>query len=159
MQLSHADVRRVLEILEQSRHLDHIEITLGDYTLKAGKTPADPAPRQVQADETALPQQIEPPAPGPGKPVVSAEIPDGMIAIRAPMAGTFYTTPSPQEPAFVSDGCVVKKGDTLCLVEVMKMFNTIATPDAGVIHHIVAVHGQPVARDAILMIINPGTPE
>jgi biotin carboxyl carrier protein len=53
----------------------------------------------------------------------------------------------------------VKKGDTLCLVEVMKMFNTIAAPDAGIIHCVVAVHGQPVAMDAILMIINPGTPE
>lgn len=158
MQLSHADVRRILEILAHARHLDHIEITLGDYTLKAGKSPVAAAPVAATTDAPALPPQSQPPAPTAENPATPAEIPDGMIAIRAPMAGTFYTTPSPQDPAFVSAGSAVKKGDTLCLVEVMKMFNTISAPDAGIIHRIIAVHGQPVAMDAVLMIVNPGTP-
>ncbi len=71
------------------------------------------------------------------------------------MAGTFYATPSPDEPPFVSEGSIVTKGDTLCLVDVMKMFNAIAAPIAGRVHRITAAHGTPVATGDLLMILAP----
>ena len=160
MGLTHGDVRRILEILDRAMHLDHVEITLGDFVLRAGKTPLRPA----QASPP-LPAGSEPatPAADASRPAEAraaatrpaVEIPEGAQVVRAPMAGTFYLKPSPDAPDFVTEGAQVAEGDTLCLVEVMKMFNSIAAPCAGRVLSIVAEHGSPVQTGDILMILAP----
>ncbi len=154
MSLTHEDVRRILEILDKARDLDFLELSLGKYRLRAARNGALPdgaPPAPVAPTEAAsLEAPAEPPAPA-----TPAQIPAGMQAIRAPMAGTFYATPSPDEPPFVREGSLVAKGDTLCLVEVMKMFNSIAAPIAGRVHRIAAAHGTPVATGDVLMILAP----
>ena len=156
MGLTHRDVRRILELLEQAKHLDHVEITLGEYVLRAGKSPlrnasASAVPAAPAASATAAPVS----AGAPARAEPPAEIPEGAQAVRAPMAGTFYLKPSPDEPDFVTEGAQVAEGDTLCLVEVMKMFNSIAAPCAGRVLSIVAEHGAPVQTGDILMILAP----
>ena len=79
----------------------------------------------------------------------------GLLAVRAPMVGTFYATPSPGEPPFVSEGDEVEEGQTLCLIEVMKLFNEIPSPAAGTVKRIVAQHGEGVEYDEMLMEIEP----
>lgn len=79
----------------------------------------------------------------------------GLLVVRAPMVGTFYATPSPGAPSFVSEGDEVEEGQTLCLIEVMKLFNEIPSPAAGIVRRILVEHGKGVEYDEILMEIEP----
>jgi acetyl-CoA carboxylase biotin carboxyl carrier protein len=80
---------------------------------------------------------------------------DGYIAVRAPMVGTFYRRPSPQEQPFVEIGQRVKAGDALCLIEVMKLFTTIPSPGDGVIETIAVADAAPVEFNQLLVVIKP----
>ncbi len=180
MGLTHEDVRRILDILKHSRHLSYVEITLGDYVLRASKTPlVSPslAAPDATSDQTQNPVPTVAPdleknqktggaeAPESGEvssqpgataaPPPETDIPAGMVAVKAPMAGTFYLRPSPDEPPFVAEGESVSEGETLCLVEVMKMFHSIPAPRGGHVHRILATHGRPVAMGQVLMILAP----
>jgi acetyl-CoA carboxylase biotin carboxyl carrier protein len=84
--------------------------------------------------------------------VAKNEIPAGHT-IRSPMVGTFYRAPSPGATPFVQEGQSVKKGDTLCIVEAMKMLNQIEADRAGVVAKILVENGQPVEFDQPLFII------
>ncbi len=75
--------------------------------------------------------------------------------MRAPMVGTFYRRPSPQEPVFVEVGQKVSKGQPLCLIEVMKLFTTIEAPVAGTVEAIVADDGALVEFDQLLFHVRP----
>ncbi len=77
------------------------------------------------------------------------------VEVRAPMVGTAYMAPQPSAPNFVSEGAVVKNGDTLMIVEAMKVMNPIVAPCAGKIVSISVDNGQPVEFDEVLMVIEP----
>jgi oxaloacetate decarboxylase alpha subunit len=79
----------------------------------------------------------------------------GLIHVRAPMVGTFYLTASPGAPPFVKEGDTVEKGQVLCIIEVMKLFNEIPSPAAGRVKRILAEHGAGVEYDQVLMEIEP----
>lgn len=79
----------------------------------------------------------------------------GLVQVRSPMVGTFYRTPSPGAPPFVEEGDEVKEGQTLCLIEVMKLFNEIPSPVNGRIKRILAEHGKGVEYDEVIMEIEP----
>ena len=90
-------------------------------------------------------------------PEALVEVPEGLIAVRAPMVGTFYLRPSPDQPPFVAVGSTVQADDTVCLVEVMKMFNTVKAEVSGTVERIVIENGKPVQHDQIVMLIKPAT--
>ncbi|MDP3561504.1 MAG: acetyl-CoA carboxylase biotin carboxyl carrier protein [Legionellaceae bacterium] len=73
--------------------------------------------------------------------------------VRSPMVGTMYTSPSPEAPVFVTVGQTVKVGDTLCIIEAMKMFNEIEADRSGVVTAILVTNGEPVEYDQPLFII------
>ncbi|MDD9918418.1 MAG: acetyl-CoA carboxylase biotin carboxyl carrier protein, partial [Rhodospirillaceae bacterium] len=75
--------------------------------------------------------------------------------VRAPMVGTFYRKPSPADPVFVETGQAVKKGDPLCLIEVMKLYTTIEAPIGGTVKAIGANDAELVAHDQVLFVIEP----
>lgn len=79
----------------------------------------------------------------------------GHVAVRAPMVGTFYRRASPEERPFVEVNQRVKKGDPLCLIEVMKLFTTIPAPADGLLEAIAAEDAAPVEFDQILFVIRP----
>ena len=90
-------------------------------------------------------------------PVAAVEAPaapklNGTV-VMSPMVGTFYRTPAPTSPAFVEVGQSVKKGDTICIVEAMKMMNHIQAESSGVIESILVENGQPVEYDQPLFTI------
>jgi len=167
MNLQHADVRRILELLDTAEHLDSLDLRIGDVVLQARKPGAAPtsalpvealAPTTAPATPAPAPAVTPPPAPAASVTVSSpalAEVPDRMIAIRAPMPGTFYRTPAPTQPPFVEEGQQIEASATLCLIEVMKMFNSVAAPAAGRVHSILVEHGQAVEHEQILMIVDP----
>ncbi|MCD5994332.1 acetyl-CoA carboxylase biotin carboxyl carrier protein [Pseudomonas sp. CDFA 602] len=145
-------VKKLIELLEESG-IDELEIREGEESVRISrhsKTPAQPyyAPAPVAAPVAA---------PAPAAAPVAAEAPsapklNGHV-VKSPMVGTFYRTPAPTSPAFVEVGQTVKKGDTICIVEAMKMMNHIQAEASGVIESILVENGQPVEFDQPLFTI------
>lgn len=157
MPLSHTDVRRILEILDSAAHLESLDLTVGEFELHARKPGASSAvrerlPRAAEPASAALATAATPAA---AAPEALSEVPAGLVAVRSPMVGTFYLRPSPDQPPFVTVGSTVKADDTVCLVEVMKMFNTVKAEAAGTVERILVDTGKPVQHDQIVMLIKP----
>jgi len=143
-------VKKLIELLEESG-IDELEIREGEESVRISrhsKTPAQqyyaPAPMPAPV---AAPVAAAPVAEAPAAPKLN-----GTVA-RSPMVGTFYRKSSPASPAFVEVGQTVKKGDTLCIVEAMKMMNHIEAETSGVIESILVEDGQPVEYDQPLFTI------
>jgi acetyl-CoA carboxylase biotin carboxyl carrier protein len=151
MALTHADVRRILDILDHAPELESLEISVGDFILRAHKRGAVVAPEPLATRGAAPAAAVQPAR----ERAAEVEVPAGMIAVRSPMVGTFYRRPKPDEPAFVEEGARVDAGAALCILEAMKLFNTVAAPVAGRVVKVAAENGQVVQRDAVLIIIEP----
>ena len=146
-------VKKLIELLEESG-IDELEIKEGEESVRISrhsKTPAQqyyaPAPMQAPA---AAPVAVAPVATvteAPAAPKLNG------FVVKSPMVGTFYRTPSPTSPACVEVGQTVKVGDTICIVEAMKMMNHIQAEKAGVIESILVENGQPVEFDQPLFTI------
>lgn len=159
MPLSHTDVRRILDILDSAENLASLDITVGEFELHARKPGAAISPEGQAAARQATPTtrataQTAAAEAAPA-PMPDADVPAGLIAVRAPMVGTFYMRPSPDQPPFITVGGTVLAGDTVCLVEVMKMFNSVKADVAGTVERIVVENGKPVQHDQIVMLIKP----
>ena len=157
MSLTHTDVTRILELLDRAAELDSLEVKLGDFVVQASK-PGAVAPDSAAVFRPAAPAspaatQVTPNAAPPAETAV--QIPEGMVAIRAPMVGTFYSSPRPGEPLFVEEGGVVEADTTVCLVEVMKMFNSVESTTRGIVHKILVRNGELVQHNQVLMLITP----
>ncbi|BBP46669.1 acetyl-CoA carboxylase biotin carboxyl carrier protein subunit [Thiosulfatimonas sediminis] len=147
-------IRKLIEIVEQSG-IAEIEIKEGEHNIRITRN-QEPiyvtAPTQMQA---AAPMQAAPMAAAPAvseaQPVVVAA-PSGHT-VKSPMVGTFYTAPAPDAAPFVKVGDKVKEGDTLCIIEAMKIMNPIESDKTGTIKHIMGVNGEPVEYDQPLYII------
>ncbi|PKH22512.1 acetyl-CoA carboxylase, biotin carboxyl carrier protein [Pseudomonas sp. 43NM1] len=146
-------VKKLIELLEESG-IDELEIKEGEESVRISrhsKTPAQqyyaPAPMHAPAP---APAAAAPDAAAPAAP--AAPVLNGTVA-RSPMVGTFYRKSSPSSPSFVEVGQTVKKGDTLCIVEAMKMMNHIEAETSGVIESILVEDGQPVEYDQPLFTI------
>ncbi len=162
MPLSHTDVRRILEILDSAAHLESLDVTIGEFELHARKPGALSAVRErpqattARAADPASAVAVNSPAvAATNAPAALTEVPPGLVAVRSPMVGTFYLRPSPDQPPFVTVGSAVQADDTVCLVEVMKMFNTVKADVAGTVERILVETGKPVQHDQIVMLIKP----
>lgn len=156
-------VREVLGLIGQT-DITEILIERGDNKLHVKRgtmiTSAQPiamAPlMQAPMAHTPLPStQIQPmfaPAPGPEGP--PAELPAGHT-VTAPMVGTYYSAPSPKDPPFVQEGDEVKSGDSIGIIEAMKMMNEIESEVSGRVARILVKNGQPVEYGQPLMVIEP----
>ncbi len=148
-------IKKLIELLEESS-LSEIEIVEGEESLRITRAVAAPA---MAPQVMAAPAPVAPaPAPAPeAAPAASGGgeeevIPDGQV-VRAPMVGTFYAASSPEAEDFVSKGQSVTVGDTLCIIEAMKMFNQIESDYSGTVVAILAENGQPVEFDQPLFVI------
>lgn len=88
-------------------------------------------------------------------PAAAAEIPSHLIKVESPIVGTFYRRPSPDSEPFVKEGQVVKKGDTLCIIEAMKLMNEIDATVSGKVEKVFLTDGQVVEYGEVLFLINP----
>ena len=152
-------IKKLIDILEES-NLAELEIKEGEESVRLSRIPkglvsaATPTGAQthVQVPTAAAPAPVSatntaPPAPAGGK-----ELPPGHV-LRSPMVGTFYASPNPESPPFVKIGQTVKIGDTLAIIEAMKMFNQIEADSAGTVVAVLASSGQPVEFDEPLFVI------
>lgn len=151
-------VKKLIELLEES-NLSELEIQEGEESVRLSRHPtgAQAAPQYLapQPQQPAPPPQAghaTQPAAGQSAPEGEAALPEGHV-IRAPMVGTFYSSPSPDADPFVTKGDTVTEGDTLCMIEAMKMFNQIEAEVSGKVAAILVDNGQPVEFDQPLFVI------
>ena len=144
------DIRKVKKLIEllESSDIAEIEIKEGEESVRIsrGSTSA-PAPIAYQA-----PAPVPAPAAAPAA-AAPAPAAESGHAIKSPMVGTFYRSPSPSSPVFVEVGKHVKAGDVVCIVEAMKMMNQIEADYAGVVEAILVEDGEPVEFDQPLIRI------
>ena len=154
-------IKKLIDLLEES-NLAEIEIKEGEESVRLARVPkggyAQPAQMVHHAPAAHVPapampmhSPVEAATGGSHKPV-GPDLPAGHV-VRAPMVGTFYTSPAPDKPAFVSIGQAVKAGDTLGIIEAMKMFNPIEADVSGTVLAIQCESGQPVEFDQPLFVI------
>ena len=149
-------IKKLIELLEESS-LSEIEIVEGEESLRitrGGMAAAPVMPQMMAAPAPMAAPAAAAPAPEAAAPAATEEegIPDGQV-VRAPMVGTFYAASSPEAEDFVSKGQSVAIGDTLCIIEAMKMFNQIESDFSGTVVAILAENGQPVEFDQPLFVI------
>ena len=149
-------IKKLIDLLEES-NLAEIEIKEGEESVRLARTPkgvvaAAPVIHAAPVAAPVMPMQGPTEAATGGHPKPQADLPAGHI-VRAPMVGTFYASPSPDKPAFVSVGQAVKAGDTLGIIEAMKMFNPIEADVAGTVLKVMVESGQPIEFDQPLFVI------
>ncbi len=151
-------IKKLIELLEESQ-LAEIEIHEGEESVRLMRQ--HPPSTQAQAIHVPVEAPITraPAVTGPSSrladgdaPAPAEVMPEGEI-VRSPMVGTFYGAANPESPPFVSVGGSVKEGDTLCLVEAMKMFNQIEAEFSGEVVAVLVKDGQPVEFDEPLFVI------
>ncbi|MEC5319994.1 acetyl-CoA carboxylase biotin carboxyl carrier protein [Brenneria populi subsp. brevivirga] len=150
-------IKKLIELVEESG-IAELEISEGEESVRISRAPAAPSyPMMQQAYAPAMQPQpalaaAVAPAPAVAETAAAPAAISGHI-VRSPMVGTFYRTPSPDAKAFIEVGQQVNVGDTLCIVEAMKMMNQIEADKAGVVKAILLDNGQPVEFDEPLVVI------
>jgi acetyl-CoA carboxylase biotin carboxyl carrier protein len=147
------DVEQILRLVDR---MDDVEVTLesGDLRLHVRKG-AVSAPLAPQARLDAAPAAAVPAAAPATRKAAAFAVPEGAVAIRAPMLGTFYRAPAPTAPPYVEAGTRVAAGDPLCVIEVMKLFNTVNAQAGGTILEVVAENGAMVEYGQVLFLVRP----
>jgi acetyl-CoA carboxylase biotin carboxyl carrier protein len=152
-------IKKLIELLEESS-LTEMEIVEGEESVRLSRGGSSnpgvthhfmPAPMHAPVPPPAA--TAPSPAPAPAQAAgEEAAVPDGNV-VRSPMVGTFFSAPSPDASPFVSMGKQVTEGETLCIIEAMKMFNQIEAEVSGTVVAILVENGQPVEFDQPLFVI------
>jgi len=140
-------VKKLIELIEES-DIAEIEIHEGEESVRIN--------RYSSNQPVAVAMSPAPAAAAPAVNTPAAADPTEITAghtVKSPMVGTFYSSPAPSSPAFVTVGQSVQKGDTLCIIEAMKILNQIESDTSGVVKAILSDNGQAVEFDQPLFII------
>ena len=146
-------IKKLIELLEESG-ISELEITEGEESVRISRNgPVQqyaPMQHYAPAPQHAAPAPVAAPAPA-----AAADAPKAFSGhtVKSPMVGSFYRAASPTAKPFVEVGQTVKVGDTLCIVEAMKMMNQIQSDKAGVVKEILLENGEPVEFDQPLFVI------
>ncbi|MEZ2584075.1 acetyl-CoA carboxylase biotin carboxyl carrier protein [Kluyvera intermedia] len=146
-------IKKLIELVEESG-INELEISEGEESVRISRSAPNTGYPVMQQAYAAPVMQAQAPvaaAPAAAEAPAKAEI-SGHI-VRSPMVGTFYRTPGPDAKAFVEVGQKVNVGDTLCIVEAMKMMNQIEADKSGTVKAILVESGQPVEFDEPLVVI------
>ena len=171
MELSHKDVRSIISVIDEAQHLEEIELVFAGFRLhvRRGGSGANPAhapqpaasggpvaraARPALAASTSAPAQAQAQALAHSHPPrAELLLAEGEIAIRAPMLGTFYRASAPGEKPFVEVGQQVKADDSVAVIEVMKLFNSIRAGVDGTVVRIDAENASLVEFNQVLIVI------
>jgi acetyl-CoA carboxylase biotin carboxyl carrier protein len=150
------DLRKLKTLIDLVAESDiaELEVTEGESKVRIVKSSGAPQGQVVMMQPQAAPQTLAAPAtagPQAAAAPVAAE-PQGHV-VKSPMVGTFYRASAPGNPPFVEIGSTVKEGDTLCIIEAMKLLNEIDADASGVIKEILVENGQPVEFGQPLFVI------
>ena len=142
-------VKKLIELLEESG-LSEIEITEGDDKVRITKSIKEKQQSNVvhtsnEAEATSITNPTED---------IKPRNKNGFHEVKAPMIGTFYQSSEPDAEAFVKVGDPVNEGDTLCIIEAMKMMNKIESDADGIVERVLVQNGDPVEFDEVLFLIS-----
>lgn len=148
------EIKDLIKVFNNSG-LSKLKVEDGDFGLTLEKDDsAAPAASAAPVQQTAAPAAAAAPAPAASaESAKEKELPENAVYITSPMVGTFYRSPSPDSPPFVNVGDVVKKGQTLCILEAMKIMNEIEAEFDCKILDILVEDGQPVEYDMPLFLV------
>ena len=160
-------IKKLIDLLDES-NLAEIEIKEGEESVRLSRMPKN-MPQQMAYAPPQAPVAVHVESPRPAAQHAAAqaaphtdaghigkggrELPEGHV-LRSPMVGTFYASPNPESPPFVKVGQAVKAGDTLAIIEAMKMFNPIEADVSGTVTAVLAASGQPIECDEPLFVIS-----
>ena len=149
------DLRKLKTLIDLVAESDiaELEVTEGESKVRIVKSSASPANQLVMMQPQAMQPQQAAAAPLPAAPVAPVDAAPTGHVVKSPMVGTFYRSAAPGTPPFIEIGAVVKEGDTLCIIEAMKLLNEIDADASGVIQQILVENGQPVEFGQPLFII------
>jgi len=154
-----SEIRDLIDFIAQSG-LNEVDIETKELKLHVKREPDQKvlkaAPQVMAAPVSVAPPQVSAPATTPApvkveKPVAS----NNTVEIKSPMIGTFYRTANPDSPPFISVGDKVTKGQTVCIIEAMKLFNEIESEVAGTVVKVMVENSSPVEYDQVLFVVEP----
>jgi len=149
-------VKKLIELLEESG-IAEIEINEGEESVRISRYPTSgPAMPMPMQQFAAAPAPAPAAAPAPAVTEAEDSVDDCAISghtVKAPMVGTFYTSASPGAPVFCKVGDTVNEGDTVCIIEAMKILNQIEADKSGVVKAILVENAQPVEFGQPLIVI------
>jgi acetyl-CoA carboxylase biotin carboxyl carrier protein len=154
------DLRKLKTLIDLVAESDiaELEVTEGESKVRIVKSSGAPQSQVVMMQPQSMPQTLSVPVPASASAAAAAPVaavpaePEGHI-VKSPMVGTFYRSSAPGNPPFVEVGATVKEGDTLCIIEAMKLLNEIDADASGVIKQILVENGQPVEFGQPLFVI------
>jgi acetyl-CoA carboxylase biotin carboxyl carrier protein len=147
-------LKTLIDLVAESG-VSELEVTEGEDKVRIVKNPAPIAVAPAQPIYAPAPAAapVAPAAAAPAAPVEAAPAAPAGHAVKSPMVGTFYRSPTPGADAFVKIGDTVKEGQTLCIIEAMKLLNEIESDKSGVVKEILCENGQGVEFGQALFII------
>lgn len=146
-------VKKLIELVEESG-IAELEIREGEETVRINRFgPAAPMVMGAPMPMQYAPQSMAAPAVAPALIAEKAPAAETGHAVKSPMVGTFYRSPSPGAKPFVEIGHTVKQGDTICIIEAMKLLNQIEADRSGTVKKILVENGQPVEYGQPLFIL------
>jgi acetyl-CoA carboxylase biotin carboxyl carrier protein len=141
--LSYQDLVQIVELIKSTSHFTEFRLKVGDIEVSLRRSNGSAPPAQAAA------------APAPLKDAPESRFAAGMHVLRAPMVGTFYRAPAPGAAPFVSPGQAVQADTTVCIIEVMKLMNSIEAGAAGVVQEVLVENGAGVEYGTALLVIEP----
>lgn len=166
-QLTYEDLLEIVELIKSSAQFSEFHLKVGDIEvdLRRRAEPGAAQPPAAQALRAAVQRSghvgggevsMEPVAPAPERRSAPAQDwPEGSVVVRSPMVGSFYRAPEPGAPAFVQVGQHVSPETTVCIIEVMKLMNSIPAGAGGVVTHILVEDASPVEYGQPLIVLRP----
>lgn len=157
-----SEIRDLIDFISQSG-LNEVNIETKELKLHVKREPDQKVLKASAAPVMAMPAHapmVAPPAPAPAaapapKAAAPAPAPGKTVDIKSPMIGTFYRSANPDSPPFVSVGDKVTKGQTVCIIEAMKLFNEIESEVSGTVVKVMIENSSPVEYDQVLFVVEP----
>ena len=156
--MTYQDLLQIIELIKASSRFTEFHLKVGDIEVDLRRSVEGTAPPTAPAAPVAVPPAM-PAAAALQRDHANADkagaYPAGSVLVTAPMVGTFYRAPEPGAPPFVAIGQKVVAGTIVCIIEVMKLMNSIAAEQPGVVSHILVQDGEPVEFGQVLLVIEP----
>lgn len=151
------DIRKIKKLIElvENSDISELDITEGEESVRITRSSGVQVATVIEPPPTPATSLVSPSQPTSAAPPTATAPPthaEGKV-FKAPMVGTYYSSPSPNDPAFIEVGSTVQIGDVVCIIEAMKLFNQIDTDVAGTIKEILVENGQPVEYGQPLFVV------
>jgi len=152
--LTYDDLLRVLDVIKASEQFSEVRVKVGDMEISLRRGAGDPGEAPLAPSSPTAPPVAPVARPAHG---AAEAFPEGSILIRSPMVGVVYRAPEPGAKPFVEVGQAVDSDTVVCLIEVMKLFNSIPAGCRGIVTRILVSNAQTVEYGQVLMVVEPSS--